>query len=276
VVGARWAEGPAGSRRAASRLVGHSEQSHDAVRRTLGRRLVFREHSNNSNGNTVDNQGRLVTCEHLTRRVTRTEFDGSISIIAENVTASVSIRPRRRGEVGRFDLVHRPRYGIDTDYEGDRAAQEIEGCHVYRVDAKSGAVTAVITDMVRPKASPSRPTRNTSTSPTPARRTKRNGPATFAASRSTLMGPSCRAARFSPSRPRACSTVSASIGMAASGPALQRASIAMTGRLADRQNPHSELVANVTFGGTSSTACSSAERHRSIRSTLRANGCRPG
>ena len=43
-----------------------------------------------------------------------------------------------------------PAYGIDADYEGDRAEQEIEGCHVYRVDAKSGALTAVITDMVRP------------------------------------------------------------------------------------------------------------------------------
>src|SRR3954463_133403 len=43
-----------------------------------------------------------------------------------------------------------PAYGIDTDYEGDRAAQEIDGCHVYRRDAKSGAVSAVITDMVRP------------------------------------------------------------------------------------------------------------------------------
>ena len=43
-----------------------------------------------------------------------------------------------------------PAYGIDTDYEGDRAAQEIDGCHFYRIDAKSGAVSAVITDMVRP------------------------------------------------------------------------------------------------------------------------------
>ena len=43
-----------------------------------------------------------------------------------------------------------PAYGIDTDYEGDRAGQEIEGCHVYRIDPKSGAVAAVITDMVRP------------------------------------------------------------------------------------------------------------------------------
>ena len=44
---------------------------------------VFREPSNNSNGNTVDNQGRLVTCEHLTRRVTRTGIDGTISVIAD-------------------------------------------------------------------------------------------------------------------------------------------------------------------------------------------------
>jgi hypothetical protein len=44
---------------------------------------VFREPSNNSNGNTVDPQGRLVTCEHRTRRVTRTELDGSITVIAD-------------------------------------------------------------------------------------------------------------------------------------------------------------------------------------------------
>jgi gluconolactonase len=112
---------------------------------------VFRESSNNSNGNTVDNQGRLVTCEHLTRRVTRTEIDGSISVIAESWNGKRLNSPN--------DVVVKsddsiwftdPAYGIDTDYEGDRAGQEIEGCHVYRVDAKSGEVTAVITDMVRP------------------------------------------------------------------------------------------------------------------------------
>ena len=43
-----------------------------------------------------------------------------------------------------------PAYGIDTDYEGDRQKQEIDGCHVYRIDPKSGAVDRVITDMVRP------------------------------------------------------------------------------------------------------------------------------
>jgi len=83
--------------------------------------------------------------------VTRTEIDGSISVIAESWNGKRLNSPN--------DVVVKsddsiwftdPAYGIDTDYEGDRAAQEIEGCHVYRVDGKSGAVTAVITDMVRP------------------------------------------------------------------------------------------------------------------------------
>ena len=43
-----------------------------------------------------------------------------------------------------------PAYGIDTDYEGDRQKQEIDGCHVYRIDPKSGAVDRVVSDMVRP------------------------------------------------------------------------------------------------------------------------------
>jgi gluconolactonase len=112
---------------------------------------VFRERSNNSNGNTVDNQGRLVTCEHLTRRVTRTGIDGSITAIAEKWNGKRLNSPN--------DVVVKsddsiwftdPAYGIDADYEGDRAEQEIEGCHVYRVDPQSGTITAVITDMVRP------------------------------------------------------------------------------------------------------------------------------
>jgi gluconolactonase len=112
---------------------------------------VFRERSNNSNGNTVDNQGRLVTCEHLTRRVTRTGIDGSISVLAESwngkrLNSPNDVVVKSDDSVWFTD----PAYGIDTDYEGERAAQEIEGCHVYRVDAKTGEVAAVITDMVRP------------------------------------------------------------------------------------------------------------------------------
>jgi gluconolactonase len=150
--GARWAEGPAWF--AAGRYLIWSDIPNNRMMRFVepsGEVSVFREFSNNSNGNTVDNQGRLVTCEHLTRRVTRTEIDGSISVIADKWNGKRLNSPN--------DIVVKsddsiwftdPAYGIDTDYEGDRAGQEIDGCHVYRVDARSGAVTAVITDMVRP------------------------------------------------------------------------------------------------------------------------------
>jgi gluconolactonase len=83
--------------------------------------------------------------------VTRTEIDGSISVIAEKWNGKRLNSPN--------DVVVKsddsiwftdPAYGIDTDYEGDRADQEIGGCYVYRVDAKTGAVAAIITDMVRP------------------------------------------------------------------------------------------------------------------------------
>src|ERR1700682_6771731 len=82
--GARWAEGPAWF--AAGRYLVWSDIPNNRMMRLVepsGEVSVFRESSNNSNGNNVDNQGRLGTCEHLTRRVTRTEIDGSISVIAE-------------------------------------------------------------------------------------------------------------------------------------------------------------------------------------------------
>ena len=150
--GARWAEGPAWF--AAGRYLVWSDIPNNRMMRLVessGEVSVFRQPSNNSNGNTVDNQGRLVTCEHLTRRVTRTGVDGSISVIADRWNGKRFNSPN--------DVVVKsddtvwftdPAYGIDTDYEGDRAEPEIGGCHVYRVDAKSGEVTAVITDMARP------------------------------------------------------------------------------------------------------------------------------
>ena len=75
--GSRWAEGPAWF--AAGRYLVWSDIPNNRMMRFVepsGEVSVFRERSNNSNGNSVDNQGRLVTCEHLTRRVTRTEIDG--------------------------------------------------------------------------------------------------------------------------------------------------------------------------------------------------------
>jgi gluconolactonase len=149
--GARWSEGPAWF--AAGRYLVWSDIPNNRMLRYVepsGEVSVFREPSNNSNGNTVDNQGRLVTCEHLTRRVTLTEVNGSISIVADRWQGKRLNSPND-AVVKSDDSVWftDPAYGIDSDNEGDRAEPEIEGCHVYRVDP-GGVVERVIDDMARP------------------------------------------------------------------------------------------------------------------------------
>jgi gluconolactonase len=150
--GARWSEGPAWF--AAGRYLVWSDIPNNRMLRLTdpGDQVsVFRERSNNSNGNTVDNQGRLVTCEHLTRRVTRTEWDGSITVLADKWQGKRFNSPN--DVVVKSDdsiWLTDPAYGIDNDYEGDQAEPEIDGCHVYRIDPKSGAVDRVVSDMVRP------------------------------------------------------------------------------------------------------------------------------
>jgi gluconolactonase len=150
--GCRWAEGPAwfGGMRSViwsdipnNRMLRYDEAG--------GGVSVFRSPSNNSNGNTTDREGRLVSCEHQARRVTRTEHDGRITVIADHFEGKRFNSPndvvvKSDGSVWFTD----PAYGIDSDYEGDKADSEIGRCNVYRVDPASGAVTAVITDMVRP------------------------------------------------------------------------------------------------------------------------------
>src|ERR1700693_5824459 len=149
--GARWAEGPAWF--AAGRYLVWSDIPNNRMMRFVepsGDVSVFREPSNNSNGNTVDNQGRLVTCEHLTRRVTRTEFDGSISVVADKWEDKRFNSPND-AVVKSDDSIWftDPAYGIDGDNEGDPATPEFDGCHVYRID-KTGAITRLIDNMVRP------------------------------------------------------------------------------------------------------------------------------
>ncbi|MEZ5830562.1 MAG: SMP-30/gluconolactonase/LRE family protein [Dongiaceae bacterium] len=112
---------------------------------------VYRADSNNSNGNTRDRQGRLVTCEHLTRRVTRTEPDGSITVIADKYKGKRLNSPN--------DVVVKsddsiwftdPSYGIMTEFEGSRSEQEQGGCYVYRVDPATGEIATVVEDFVKP------------------------------------------------------------------------------------------------------------------------------
>ena len=151
--GAIWSEGPAWF--AAGRYLVWSDIPNNRMMRfveELGHVSVFRQGSNNSNGNTVDNQGRLITCEHLTCRVTRTEFDGSIKVLADKWEGKRFNSPNDAAvKSDDFHPVYRSAaYGIDGDNEGEPATPEIDGRHVYRIDPKTAAVTRLIDNMVRP------------------------------------------------------------------------------------------------------------------------------
>lgn len=149
--GARWSEGPVWF--AAGRYLVWSDIPNNQMMRfdeTDNSVSVFRAPSNNSNGNTVDREGRLVTCEHLARRVTRTEHDGSITVIADSFQGKRLNSPndvvvKSDGSIWFTD----PSYGILMDYEGNRAESEIGACHVYRVDP-SGEIIQVTDDYFKP------------------------------------------------------------------------------------------------------------------------------
>lgn len=112
---------------------------------------TFRHDSAYANGNTLDRQGRVVTCEQVGRRVTRTEHDGRTTVVADTWNGLRFNSPN--------DVVVKsddsiwftdPSYGIDSDYEGFIAEPEIEGRHVFRVDPDSGTCEAVATDFEQP------------------------------------------------------------------------------------------------------------------------------
>lgn len=150
--GCRWAEGPAYF--PAGRYLVWSDIPNDRMLRwdeTTGEVGVFRQPAGYTNGHTVDRAGRLVSCEHGNRRVTRTEHDGSITVIADRFEGKRFNSPndvvvKSDGSIWFTD----PAYGIDSDYEGHRAESEIGACHVYRVDPHSGTCRIVADDFVRP------------------------------------------------------------------------------------------------------------------------------
>ena len=112
---------------------------------------VYSHQSNNSNGNTRDAQGRLISCEHLTRSVVRIEHDGSRTVLASSYKGKPLNSPNdvvvtSDGAVWFTD----PSYGIMTDYEGKRAQPEQPGCYVYRVSPKTGTIEAKIVTMRMP------------------------------------------------------------------------------------------------------------------------------
>jgi gluconolactonase len=112
---------------------------------------VFRLPANHTNGHTRDRQGRLVSCEHGARRVSRTELDGAVTVLADRYQGKRLNSPndvvvKSDGSVWFSD----PTYGIDSDYEGHKAVSEIGGSHVYRLDPASGDLRIAADDFAKP------------------------------------------------------------------------------------------------------------------------------
>jgi len=119
--------------------------------RADGQMSLWRAASNFSNGNTLDRQGRLISCEHGRRGISRTGHDGQIELLADRYDGKRFNSPndvvvKSDGSIWFSD----PPYGIIGDEEGFRSASQIIGCYVYRCDPENGEVTAVATDVQRP------------------------------------------------------------------------------------------------------------------------------
>jgi len=148
--GTLWAEGPVYFADG-NYLVWSDIPNNRMLRWAGGHVSVFRDFSNNSNGNTRDRQGRLITCEHGARRVTRTEPDGSITVLVDQFQGKKLNSPndvvvKSDGTVWFTD----PPYGILSDYEGHFAEGEYGGCYVFRFNPATGALDAVVEDFNKP------------------------------------------------------------------------------------------------------------------------------
>jgi gluconolactonase len=149
--GCRWAEGPVWFGDA--RCLVWSDIPHDRMMRwdeRTGGTSVWRQPSGFANGSSRDQGGRLVTCEHGGRRVTRTEYDGSITVLADSWQGTPLNSPndvvvRRDGSIWFTD----PAFGIAGDYEGHRAPAQLP-THVYRLDGTTLELTVAAADLRSP------------------------------------------------------------------------------------------------------------------------------
>ncbi len=147
----RWCEGPAWF--GDGRYLLWSDIPNNRIMRwdeETGAVSTFRKPSNNSNGNTRDRQGRLLTCEHDSRRVTRTEYDGTITVIADRFDGKPLNSPndlvcKSDGSIWFTD----PPFGILGNYEGHTAKAELS-TNVYRWDPSSKQLSVVAGDVNRP------------------------------------------------------------------------------------------------------------------------------
>jgi len=149
--GMRWSEGPVYFGDA--RCVLWSDIPNDRIMRwdeDTGATSVYRKPSNNANGNTRDRAGRLVTCEHDARRVTRTEYDGAVTVICDRYQGKRLNSPndvvvKSDGSIWFTD----PQFGILGYYEGHVDTPELP-MNVYRVDGQTGEPTVVADGITAP------------------------------------------------------------------------------------------------------------------------------
>jgi gluconolactonase len=149
--GLRFTEGPAWF--GDGRYLLFSDIPNDRIMRweeETGAVSVFRRPSNYANGNTRDRQGRLVTCEMDAQRLTRTEYDGTITVLADSfdgnrLTAPNDVVVKSDGSIWFSDNGA----GTRGNYLGHKAEWELP-LRVYRLDPATGAMTVAVGDMRRP------------------------------------------------------------------------------------------------------------------------------
>ena len=149
--GSRWAEGPVWFGDGGFLL--WSDIPNNRIlkwQEATGMVSVYRKPSNYTNGHTRDRQGRLISCEHGTRRVTRTEYDGMITVLIDNFNGKRFNAPNDAvvhpdGHIWFTD----PGYGILMNYEGHKAEFELP-TSVYRLNPDTGEATVVTEELERP------------------------------------------------------------------------------------------------------------------------------
>src|SRR5690606_23186094 len=151
--GCRWAEGPVWF--GDGRYLLWSDIPNNRILKweeETGAVSIYRKPSNYANGNTRDRQGRLITCEHGGRRITRTEYDGSITVLMDSfegkrINSPNDVVVKSDGSIWFTD----PVFGILGHYEGHKATPELEA-NVYRLDPETGDATIVAEGVLGPNA----------------------------------------------------------------------------------------------------------------------------
>ena len=154
--GTEWAEGPAyvPARNGSDGFVVFSDVPNNRILKydpASGTTTVFREPSHFSNGNTVDSEGRLVTCEHSRHAISRLEHDGEHRVLVDSFEDKKLNSPndlvvKSDGSIWFTD----PPYGILSGREGPARESELDGNYVYRLEPESGSISIITTELDRP------------------------------------------------------------------------------------------------------------------------------